>query len=78
MTRALHLAGARTVIASRWSLEDESTLEFMRELYQARERGVRQGNAALHEACRAVLASRRQGGRTTHPFYWASFTASGD
>lgn len=78
MTRALHLAGARTVIASRWALEDESAREWMRALYRARARGVRSGSAALQDACRAVLAARRADGRSTHPFTWASFTASGD
>ncbi len=78
MTRALHLAGARTVIASRWELEDDSAREWMRALYRARGRGARSGGAALQDACRAVLAARRADGRTTHPFAWASFTASGD
>ena len=78
MIRALHQAGARTVIASRWSLEDESAREWMRALYRERARGVRGGNAALEGACRIVLADRRGSGRTTHPFYWSSFAASGD
>ena len=78
MTRAFHLAGARTVIASRWSLGDESAREWMRALYQARSRGIRRGSEALAEACRVTLEARRQRGRTTHPFFWAAFSASGD
>jgi CHAT domain-containing protein len=78
MTHAFRLAGARTVIASRWSLEDESAREWMKALYAARARGVRRGSESAAAACRTVLAARRASGRTTHPFYWAAFSAAGD
>lgn len=78
MTRAFRLAGARTVIASRWSLEDAAAREWMRALYLARAGGTRQGSDALAAACRRTLAARRSSGRTTHPFYWAAFSAWGD
>jgi CHAT domain-containing protein/tetratricopeptide (TPR) repeat protein len=76
MRRAFHLAGARTVIASRWAVKDQATREWMRALYAARAAGT--GTAgALAAASRAVLAERRRAGRSTHPFYWAAFTATG-
>jgi CHAT domain-containing protein len=34
--------------------------------------------AALEQASRSVLAARRKAGRSTHPFYWAAFTATGE
>jgi len=77
MQRSFHLAGARSVIASHWSIGDESTREWMNALYSARAPGKPVG-AAVGEACRAVLAARRSSGRSTHPFYWAAFTASGE
>jgi CHAT domain-containing protein len=76
MRRAFHLAGARAVIASQWPVADEATREWMAALYGARDRGAGAGDA-VGEACRAVLAARRLDGRTTHPFYWAGFSATG-
>ena len=77
MQRSFHLAGARSVIASHWSIGDESTREWMNALYAARRPGKSAG-AAVGDACRSVLAARRASGRSTHPFYWAAFTASGE
>lgn len=78
MQRAFHLAGARTVIASQWSVEDESTREWMRALYEARSRGALDGGDAVMAASREVLDTRRRSGRSTHPFYWAAFAATGE
>jgi len=78
MRRAFHLAGARAVIASQWSVGDESTREWMQALYAARASGASGAGAAVGDACRRLLSERRAGGRSTHPFYWAAFTASGD
>jgi CHAT domain-containing protein/tetratricopeptide (TPR) repeat protein len=77
MQRSFHLAGARSVIASHWSIGDESTREWMNALYAARVPGKPAG-AAVGDACRAVLAARRANGRSTHPFYWAAFMANGE
>jgi len=49
----------------------------MAALYDARARGDAAG-AAVTEACRSVLAARRKDGRSTHPFHWAAFAATGD
>lgn len=78
MTRAFHLAGARSVIASQWPVDDESTREWMIALYAARREGAVAAGDAIQRASRSILASRRTDGRSTHPFYWAAFTASGD
>ncbi|MGH7725325.1 MAG: CHAT domain-containing protein [Candidatus Eiseniibacteriota bacterium] len=77
MRRAFHLAGAASVIASRWAVADESTREWMSELYAARGRGAHAA-AATSEASRAVLTRRRAEHRTTHPFYWAAFSSIGE
>ncbi len=77
MQRAFRLAGARTVIASRWSVDDASTSEWMQALYAARAEG-RDAAGSVSEAERTVLAARRRSGRSTHPFYWAAFNADGE
>jgi len=75
MRRAFHLAGARSVIASGWAVADEPTRAWMLALYRARERTASTG-AAIRDACRSVLAERRKAGQSTHPFYWAAFSAT--
>jgi CHAT domain-containing protein len=78
ITRAFHLAGVRAVIASQWPVDDESTREWMSALYAARGHGATRAGDAIQAASRAILKARRGDGRSTHPFYWAAFTASGD
>src|SRR5262249_51069652 len=77
MQRGFHLAGARTVIASQWSVDDEATREWMEGLYRGGSMGDTDGSAAIAAASRSVLEARRRAHRSTHPFYWAAFTASG-
>jgi CHAT domain-containing protein len=78
LRRAFHIAGARTVIMSLWSVEDASTREWMRALYEGRlRRGLDTPNA-VREASLSVLRARRARGQDTHPFYWAAFVAAGD
>ena len=78
MRRAFLLAGARSVIASQWALDDEATVDWMRTLYEVRARGESSAAAAVQATCRRVLAARRRDREPTHPFYWAAFTASGE
>ena len=77
MRRAFRLAGAHAVIASQWSIADEPTREWMRALYAARVSDAVPASEATRSASRAMLEARRQSGRSTHPFYWAAFTATG-
>ncbi len=77
MRRAFHLAGARTVIASAWSVEDDATREWMDALYEARRRIGPDAARDVRAASRAVLQRRRAAQRSTHPFYWAAFDATG-
>ena len=78
MERAFHLAGARTVIASQWSVDDTSTRDWMRALYAARAEGATNAGEAMSRADQEILRERRASGQTTHPFNWAAFTASGE
>ncbi|MET0556974.1 MAG: CHAT domain-containing tetratricopeptide repeat protein [Vicinamibacteria bacterium] len=76
--RAFHSAGARTVIASLWDVQDAPARRFMQALYAARLRDGKSTAEAMRDAQRAVLAELRAGGRSTHPVQWAAFVASGD
>ena len=77
MRRAFATAGARSVIASQWAVEDAATAEWMRALYRVRTGGEARAAAALQATNREILNERRRTKRTTHPFYWAAFAASG-
>lgn len=72
LTQAFVLAGAKTVLASLWDVDDRSTLELMRSFYAGR--GVAEPPAALAAAQRSML---RAGGRYAHPRFWAGFAVFG-
>ncbi len=76
--RAFHAAGARTVIASLWDVQDAPARRFMQALSAARLRDGKSTAEAVRDAQRAVLAELRASGRSTHPVQWAAFVASGD
>ncbi len=77
LRRAFEVAGARTLIMSLWSVEDASSREWMRRLYEERLQGASTA-AAVRQAGRAVLEARRHDKRGTHPFFWGAFVAAGD
>ncbi len=78
LRRAFQVAGARTVIMSLWSVDDQATRAWMRALYEGRlQRGLSTADA-VHQASLATLRDRRARGLSTHPFYWAAFVAAGD
>ena len=78
LRRAFQLAGAKTVIMSLWTVEDQATRQWMSALYE--NRLVRElGTAdAVREASLTMLRQRRAKGVSTHPLYWAAFVAAGD
>jgi CHAT domain-containing protein len=72
LTRAFQYAGARTVLASLWSVNDESTAFLMDRFY----RGLRRG-LSKDSALRAAQVEMIRGTRS-HPALWAAFQLSGD
>lgn len=70
LARGFLLAGARTVVATLWSVPDGSTAELMADLHAACAAGATP--AAALRAARARLAARQ-----AHPFSWAPFVAYG-
>lgn len=85
LTRAFQLAGARSVLASLWSISDLRTTELMRRFYAEKAGGMGK-DEALRRAQLALLATPLEieapGGRlsldASHPFYWAGFQLYGD
>jgi CHAT domain-containing protein len=71
LTRAFFFAGAPTVIASLWSVEDKSTALLMEQFYAHRLEGMGKGEALRQ----AQLDTRKQ---YPNPYYWAGFVLSGD
>lgn len=78
LRRAFQVAGVRTVIMSLWSVDDRATLQWMERLYEARFRQNLSTVEAMRDASVRVIRDRRALGRSTNPFYWAAFVASGD
>jgi CHAT domain-containing protein/tetratricopeptide (TPR) repeat protein len=78
LRRAFQIAGARTVIMSLWSVDDQATRLWMRSLYEARITQHMSTAQAVRAAGMRVLNERRAQRTSTHPFYWAAFVAAGD
>ncbi|MGD0941736.1 MAG: CHAT domain-containing tetratricopeptide repeat protein [Terracidiphilus sp.] len=77
LERAFRVAGARTVVMTLWPVEDDSARQFMHELY-AQRLGLHASTAnSVWNTERKLLLARRAAGKSTHPWYWAGFVASG-
>jgi CHAT domain-containing protein/Tfp pilus assembly protein PilF len=78
LRRAFQIAGAKKLVTSLWTVEDEATRMWMKAFYEAHlSKGL--GTAgSVRSACLEVLSKRRKKNKSTHPFYWAGFVASGD
>jgi len=73
LTRAFQYAGARSVLASLWSVDDLRTMELMKQFYT----GLRSGKSK-DEALRLAQIHLLHSAPSSSPFYWAAFTLSGD
>lgn len=71
LTRAFFFAGARSVVASLWDVDDASTSRLMQEFYA----NIRRGDPIDIALQRAKLDLLHTG---KAPFYWASFIVSGN
>jgi CHAT domain-containing protein len=77
LRRTFAIAGARTLILSLWSIDDQAGRTWIRGLYEARLSGL-STPAAVRKANLDAIQVRRRAGVTTHPFFWGPFVASGD
>jgi len=78
LRRAFQIAGARTVIMSLWSVDDQAARQWMHALYRDRLEQRMTTADAVHDATLSVLRARRAKGLSTHPFYWGGFVGAGD
>ena len=70
LTRAFLGAGATTLVASLWLVQDETTAELMEMWYEQLRKGV--GRAAALRNAQLALKER-----WSHPYYWAPFVLIG-
>lgn len=73
LPRAFLYAGARSVIASLWKVDDEATVPLMKMFYSRLQQGE-DPPAALRAAQLDLLRSRQ----FSDPYYWAAFVLEGD
>jgi hypothetical protein len=67
-------AGASSVVASLWSVDDEATAELMKRFYA----NMLQHGMMPAAALRAAQNSIRQEPQWRSPYYWAAFTLQGE
>ena len=73
LPRAFLYAGARSVIASLWKVDDEATVPLMKMFYSRLQRG--------EDPARALQAAQLdliKNARLSDPYYWAAFVLEGD
>jgi CHAT domain-containing protein/tetratricopeptide (TPR) repeat protein len=75
LSRAFFYAGAASILASLWEVDDEHTAHFMGRLYHHLTAGESKGQA-LTLAKREAIAG--EAGLSSHPYYWAPFVILGD
>ena len=73
LVQAFQSAGARSVLATLWPVDDRATAGLMKRFYVALRAGASE-SGALAVAQRDVIAA----GNTLAPFYWAGFVLNGD
>ncbi len=78
LSRAFQYAGARTVVASLWSVSDRSTARLMEAFYRELRDGA--GTAEALRTAQLELLGPADAAPTPsgHPFFWAAFQVIGD
>lgn len=70
--------GASAVMATLWSVADESTSQFMRGFYQTRAEQGSSNPAGMQKIQKEFIASSDQTDDYSHPFFWAPFILMGN
>ena len=73
LPRGFLYAGARSVIASLWKVDDEAAAAFMKVFYERIQHGDTPGSAL-----RGAQLEMSRNRRWSAPFYWAAFVLQGD
>ncbi len=69
LARGFAFAGAKSIVSTLWSVDEEATKNLMVSFYEHLRSGIKK-DEALYQA--------KQAYRNTHPLYWAAFIPSGD
>ena len=67
-------SGARSTLATLWSIQDDSTAKLMTEFYRA----IQTPGISKAEALRQAQLSLLQNPKYQHPFYWSAFVLVGN
>jgi len=73
LTRAFLVAGARSVVAASWVVDDAATARLMDHYYRALGRGASPVRALRQAQIAMLRRGRRPGVLLVHPFFWAGF-----
>jgi hypothetical protein len=76
LSRAFIYAGAHSVVASLWSVDDAATAALMQRFYENLAAGM--GKAQALTAAQVSVRNDADHREWRHPFYWAAFVLSGD
>lgn len=74
LTRGFQYAGARSVLATLWDVEDRSTAQWMAEFYKA----LLVRKQSMSGAVRTAVEAIRSKPEWSHPYYWAGFVLQGE
>lgn len=73
LTRAFLYAGADTIVATLWNVNDEASAQFMAVFY-----GLLKEGHSKSEALRRAKISLRQDRQLSHPYFWAPYVLIGE
>jgi CHAT domain-containing protein len=79
LTRAFLYAGTPSIVVSLWSVNDESTADFMKVFYQNLKGGMSK-ETALRTAKKKLMEHRDEFDEPIYrePYYWAPFVLIGE
>ena len=72
--RGFFYAGAPSVMATLWRVNDKSTARFMEEFYN----GLIRGNLTKSKALQLAIQKIKSTEEYRHPYFWAPFVLMGD